>query len=188
MRAPGGRMRQSIPKSRLNLMLSLSKHEEPRMGYASSFDRLRMRSSSRRKISMSRAFVKETSESARPPERMVDDGPNLVTPEGMAQIEAHVARIEAALKTESNILLRETLERDLRYWSIRKASAEIVQPVPDGTVAFGSTRHHRTQRPPADIPHRRRGRSRSRARADQLPLAAGQCRSRRAGGRHYRGQ
>jgi hypothetical protein len=31
---------------------------------------------------MSRAFVKETAESAPPPERMVDEGPNLVTPEG----------------------------------------------------------------------------------------------------------
>ena len=64
---------------------------------------------------MSRAFVKESSESARPPERMVDEGPNPVTSEGMAQIDGHVARIEAALKTESNVLLRETLERDLRY-------------------------------------------------------------------------
>ena len=45
---------------------------------------------------MSRAFVKETSESAPPPERMVDEGPNLVTPEGLAQIEAHLARIEAS--------------------------------------------------------------------------------------------
>ncbi len=69
---------------------------------------------------------------------MVDDGPNLVTPEGMAQIDAHVVRIEAALKTESNVLLRETLERDLRYWSVRKASAEIMHPTLDGTVAFGS--------------------------------------------------
>ena len=88
---------------------------------------------------MSRAFVKESSESARPPERMVDEGPNLVTPEGMAQIEAHVARIETALKTETNVLLRETLERDLRYWSQRKLTAEVVQPSSDGTVAFGST-------------------------------------------------
>jgi transcription elongation GreA/GreB family factor len=87
---------------------------------------------------MSRAFTKETSESAPPPERMVDEGPNLVTPEGMAQIQGHVARIEAALKTEDNILLRETLERDLRYWSIRKASAEIVQPATGDQVAFGS--------------------------------------------------
>jgi hypothetical protein len=37
---------------------------------------------------MSRAFVKETSESAPPPERMVEDGPNPVTPEGLARIEA----------------------------------------------------------------------------------------------------
>ncbi len=90
-------------------------------------------------IAMSRAFVKESSESAPPPERMVDEGPNLVTPEGMAQIEAHVTRIEDALKTESNVLLRETLERDLRYWTVRKASAEIVPPASGDTVAFGST-------------------------------------------------
>lgn len=88
---------------------------------------------------MSRAFVKESSESARPPERMVDEGPNPVTPEGMAQIDAHVARIEAALKTETNVLLRETLERDQRYWTVRKASAEIAPPPSGDTVSFGST-------------------------------------------------
>lgn len=98
---------------------------------------------------MSRAFVKETAESAAPPERMVDDGPNLVTPEGMAQIEGHIARIEAAMQTETNVLLRETLARDLRYWEIRKSTAEVVQPATDGAVAFGSTvtiqRKSRTQ-------------------------------------------
>jgi transcription elongation GreA/GreB family factor len=88
---------------------------------------------------MSRAFVKETAESAAPPERMVDDGPNLVTPEGLAQIEAHIARIEAAMKTEKNVLLRETLARDLRYWEIRKSTAEVVISSTDGTVAFGAT-------------------------------------------------
>ncbi len=87
---------------------------------------------------MSRAFVKESAESAPPPERMVDDGPNLVTPDGMAQVEAHVARLEASLKTEGNVLLRETLERDLRYWTVRKASAEMVPPSSGDTVAFGS--------------------------------------------------
>jgi transcription elongation GreA/GreB family factor len=88
---------------------------------------------------MSRAFVKETAESAAPPERMVDDGPNLVTPEGLAQIEAHITRIEAAMKTETNVLLRETLARDLRYWEIRKSTAEVVHASTDGAVAFGST-------------------------------------------------
>lgn len=88
---------------------------------------------------MSRAFVKETASSAPPPERMIADGPNPVTPEGFAQIEAHVARIEAALKSESNVLLRETLERDLRYWAVKKARAEIAAPPADtDTVAFGS--------------------------------------------------
>ena len=87
---------------------------------------------------MSRAFVKESAESAPPPERMVEEGPNLVTAEGLTQIEAHVARIEAALKTEANPLLRETLERDLRYWSVKKASAEIVPPPGGEDVAFGS--------------------------------------------------
>jgi len=87
---------------------------------------------------MSRAFVKESSESARPPERMVDEGPNPVTPEGMAQIDGHVARIEAALKTETNVLLRETLERDLRYWTVRKASAELAPPPCGDAVSSGS--------------------------------------------------
>jgi transcription elongation GreA/GreB family factor len=88
---------------------------------------------------MSRAFVKESAESAPPPERMVEEGPNPVTPAGLAQIEAQVARLEASLKSETNVLLRETLERDLRYWSQRKLTAEIVQPSSDGAVAFGST-------------------------------------------------
>ena len=99
---------------------------------------------------MSRAFVKESSESAPPPEKMVEDGPNPVTLEGMARIEAQVARLEAALQIEPNVLLRETLARDLRYWSQRKLSAEIAPPSPDDTVAFGSTvtitRKGRTQR------------------------------------------
>lgn len=87
---------------------------------------------------MSRAFVKESAETAPPPERMVEDGPNLVTAEGFAQIAAHVARIETALKREANPLLRETLERDLRYWSVKKASAQIAPPPTGEDVAFGS--------------------------------------------------
>ena len=88
---------------------------------------------------MSRAFVKEVGESAPPPERMVEDGPNPVTPEGLREIDAHVARIEAAMAAEKNVLLRETLARDLRYWTARQASAEIVLPTTDnGIVGFGS--------------------------------------------------
>jgi transcription elongation GreA/GreB family factor len=98
---------------------------------------------------MSRAFIKETAESAPPPERMVDEGPNLVTPEGVAQIDAHIVRIEASMRTETNVLLRETLARDLRYWEVRKASAELVPPSTEDNVLFGSTvtirRKDRTQ-------------------------------------------
>ncbi|HEY8947347.1 MAG TPA: GreA/GreB family elongation factor [Rhizomicrobium sp.] len=90
---------------------------------------------------MSRAFVKETAESAPPPERMVEDGPNLVTPEGFREIEAHVARIEAALSSEADPLLRETLARDLRYWVHQRATAEVVTRNADAgdDIAFGST-------------------------------------------------
>lgn len=88
---------------------------------------------------MSRAFVKETADSAPPPERMVEEGPNPVTPEGLAQIEGHIARIEAAMAGEANVLLRETLARDLRYWTIRRASAEVVTLPAAGTVGFGAT-------------------------------------------------
>ncbi|HEY1629766.1 MAG TPA: GreA/GreB family elongation factor [Rhizomicrobium sp.] len=87
---------------------------------------------------MSRAFVKETENAAPPPERMLSEGPNPVTPEGFARINAEVARLEAALKSEANVLLRETLERDLRYWSVQKSRAEIAPPASGDTIAFGS--------------------------------------------------
>jgi transcription elongation GreA/GreB family factor len=88
---------------------------------------------------MSKAFTSETAPSAPPPERMIEDGPNPVTPEGYAAIQAQVTRLEGAMKSEANVLLRETLARDLRYWTARQANAEIVNPSSNGKVAFGST-------------------------------------------------
>ena len=89
---------------------------------------------------MSRAFVKETAERAAPPERMVASAPNLVTEEGLAKIASEVERLEKALAAETNVLLRETLERDLRYWRQSKASAQMVQrPMAGSAIAFGST-------------------------------------------------
>jgi len=88
---------------------------------------------------MSRAFVKETAEGAAPPERMVSSGPNLVTEEGLAKIAGEVARLEAALAAETNVLLRETLERDLRYWRQSLSTAEVVKPSKESdAVGFGS--------------------------------------------------
>jgi transcription elongation GreA/GreB family factor len=89
---------------------------------------------------MSRAFVKETAEGAAPPERMVSAGPNLVTEEGLAKIAAEVERLEAALAAETKVLLRETLERDLRYWRQSLSTALVVKPSKeDGAIAFGAT-------------------------------------------------
>jgi transcription elongation GreA/GreB family factor len=62
-----------------------------------------------------------------------------VTPEGLAQIEAHVARIEEALASEANPLLRETLARDLRYWVHQRSTAEVVARGTGGDIAFGSS-------------------------------------------------
>ncbi|HXL99645.1 MAG TPA: GreA/GreB family elongation factor [Rhizomicrobium sp.] len=86
---------------------------------------------------MSRAFVKETDASAPPPERMVAEGCNPVTRAGYARIATEVARLEVALKGGPDALLRETLERDLRYWAVKKASAEIVAPPTGDAIAFG---------------------------------------------------
>lgn len=88
---------------------------------------------------MSRAFVTEQAPTAPPPERMIDDGPNPVTAEGKAQIDAHVVRIEAAMAAEKNVLLRETLARDLRYWTARQASATLAPPPSGDVAAFGAT-------------------------------------------------
>ena len=117
---------------------------------------------------------------------MVDEGPNPVTPDGMRPIEDKVAQLEAALKSETNILLRETLERDLRYWALRKDTAQIAPPPSGDTVAFGSTvtitRKGRTQSfriVGVDEADPARGLISFRA-----PLAS--CRDRRADRRYYR--
>jgi transcription elongation GreA/GreB family factor len=92
---------------------------------------------------------------------MVSDGPNPVTAEGLALIESHVARLEAALQSIAtrlcangvtagqDVLLGETTERDLRYWRVARERA-VVAPKPEGSaIAFGSkvtfTRASRTQ-------------------------------------------
>src|SRR4051812_19772235 len=101
---------------------------------------------------MSRAFVKETAEGAAPPERMVSSGPNLVTEAGLAKIAARGRRPETPLAAEKNVLLRETLERDLRYWRQSLSTAQVVKAsegdsgsadtlsrASHGAIAFGAT-------------------------------------------------
>jgi transcription elongation GreA/GreB family factor len=44
-----------------------------------------------------------------------------------------------AIATGRKEKLSQTMARDLRYWTIRKSTAEVVHPSNDGSVAFGST-------------------------------------------------
>src|SRR5688572_10889212 len=92
---------------------------------------------------MSRAFVKETDDAGELlPELAVSPHPNFVTPAGLEQIAARVAALEAELRaahTAGDKPLQKRVERDLRYWTQRRASARLVPPaaaVPD-VVRFG---------------------------------------------------
>lgn len=95
---------------------------------------------------MSRAFVKEDNADQGDdglPERPVSSHPNLVTPEGLAAIEAELERLAAALtvaRAADDKMTAATLARDLRYWQKRRASAELVIAPTDSEAAqFGST-------------------------------------------------
>jgi transcription elongation GreA/GreB family factor len=92
---------------------------------------------------MSRAFVKEGDGVEELPEKLVSAHRNLVTPEGLALIEAEVERLQEALAEAQRAGDRDAIQRlsrDLRYWSQRLGSAE-VQPPPKGSerIAFGAT-------------------------------------------------
>lgn len=92
---------------------------------------------------MSRAFVKEQESIDELPERLISEHPNLVTEAGLKQIEAEVARFDAAhaaAQIAGNREAMATTARDLRYWSARLASAELVpEPADNDQVQFGST-------------------------------------------------
>jgi transcription elongation GreA/GreB family factor len=94
---------------------------------------------------MSQAFVKETegAEFEPLPERPVSTHPNFVTLVGMAQIESELRRLDtihaAAVRDGDKFAIARS-ERDLRYWSARRASAQLVEPPTDtDRVQFGST-------------------------------------------------
>lgn len=94
---------------------------------------------------MSRAFVKEADGLAafdELPERLVSPHPNLVTETGLAQIEAEVARLSrdyAEAQAAGDRAALNAAARDLRYWSARRASAELVpDPAESEEVRFGS--------------------------------------------------
>jgi transcription elongation GreA/GreB family factor len=93
---------------------------------------------------MSRAFVKDADDTFDElPDRPVSPHPNLVTPEGLAAIEATLARLHedhAAAQRSGDRAALAAAARDLRYWTARRASAQLVAaPANADSVHFGST-------------------------------------------------
>jgi transcription elongation GreA/GreB family factor len=93
---------------------------------------------------MSRAFVRETdNDTAGLPDRPVSPHRNLVTEEGLANIEAALDRFEAAHRAATDNGDRAaaaTASREIRYWRARRASAEVVKPSEDkSNASFGMT-------------------------------------------------
>src|SRR5262245_3785634 len=93
---------------------------------------------------MSRAFVKEHEDAVEElPDRPVSPHPNLVTAEGLAQLEGELARAQqehAAAQAAGDRSALVRAARELRYWNARRATAQLVAPPQDATlVQFGST-------------------------------------------------
>ena len=85
--------------------------------------------------------MKETDEVPELPDRPVSEHPNLVTARGLARIEAEVERHRKALAEAQAADDKEKIaaaQRELRYWTARRATAE-VQPLPTDCdqVRFG---------------------------------------------------
>ena len=95
---------------------------------------------------MSRAFTKEPDEGEAVedlPDRPISEHPNLVTPQGLAQIEDAMARAQEELTGGQKANDRAAIAhagRDLRYWTARRSTAQLM-PAPEGAdkVQFGST-------------------------------------------------
>jgi transcription elongation GreA/GreB family factor len=95
---------------------------------------------------MSRAFTKEPDEGEALedlPDRPVSEHPNLVTAQGLAQIEDAMARAQKELSRAKGASDRAAIAhagRDLRYWTARRSTAQLMH-APDGSakVQFGST-------------------------------------------------
>lgn len=95
---------------------------------------------------MSSAFTRENDENESIEdigERPVSPHRNLVTPEGLAQIERELEAARVAFAKAEHDRNRRAIAmaaRDLNYWGARRANAELVHPIADkGEVRFGHT-------------------------------------------------
>jgi transcription elongation GreA/GreB family factor len=89
---------------------------------------------------LSVAFRRESDEEHKEPrfEIPIPPGPNLVTAAGLKQAEDRVAALKEAVAGESDEARLAELQRDLRYWNTRLATAEPAPPPPADEAAFGS--------------------------------------------------
>ncbi len=87
---------------------------------------------------MSRAFVRNSDADPEPlPDRPISPHPNFVTRRGLAAIEARVRELEAQrqdLRERDVVAPRAGIERELRYWRARRASARLIEPLPSSRV------------------------------------------------------
>jgi transcription elongation GreA/GreB family factor len=106
---------------------------------------------------MSVAFRRESDEEHLEPkfELPIPPGRNLVTPRGLELIRERVDALEAAAAAEARRRARKPIERDLRYWRTRLATAEVAPPAADGVAGIGTTHHLPPRRPRAGPDHRR---------------------------------
>ena len=90
---------------------------------------------------MSVAFRRESDEEHLEPkfELPIPAGPNLVTWRGLVLIIERIADLKARLERSQDERVHEELQRDLRYWSTRQITAEVV-PLPAGDRVELSTR------------------------------------------------
>ena len=92
---------------------------------------------------MSKAFTKEDDGGQLEllPDRVISPHPNLVTAEGLATIEAEIARLTEqhnAFSAAGDAAAAASTRRDLRYWSARHATAQVTKPKLGSQVQFGS--------------------------------------------------
>ena len=94
---------------------------------------------------MSVAFRRESDEEHLEPrfEIPIPPGPNLVTARGLELITVQVAELEALLPTVSDVEARKPVVRDLRYWRLRLATADLRPPPSGDKIAFGSRVRYR---------------------------------------------
>ena len=92
---------------------------------------------------MSRAFVKEQDDVPEDlPERPVSPNPNLVTARGLRKIDEEIGALRQALarfQHDGDKAGVARASRDLRYWTKRRSTAQLVAPPsPVSVVAFAS--------------------------------------------------